>query len=73
MKDQMFSQLKYKTWKTDLPFAAESIGHEGNLNVTVQRKDSLMLKSYAAVKAPGEGPFVFRTNQRIEMYTFFAH
>jgi hypothetical protein len=65
--------LKYKNWKTDVAFVVENIGHEGNLNVTVQGKDSLMHKSCAAVKAPREGPFVFRTNQRTEMYTFFAH
>lgn len=56
-----------------MAFVVENIGHEGNLNVTVQGKDSLMHKSCAAVKAPREGPFVFRTNQRTEMYTFFAH
>jgi hypothetical protein len=38
VKDQMFSYLKYRNWKTDLAFVVVSIGDEGNLNVTVQGK-----------------------------------
>jgi hypothetical protein len=70
---QMFSQLKYKNWKTGLAFVVEGIRHHDNSNVTIQGKDSHMHKSYAALKTFQEKVLLFSKQIKEQRCTHILH